>query len=163
MSFVFISYKREDEIRVGRIAQALAAEGVEVWWDRGLPGGESWHSNIESKLNEAGCVLVVWSTASAGGDGGYVREEARRGLSRNILVPVLIDPLQALPLGFGEIQAIDLSRWRGNRGDPFFKDLLATLRAKLSHEPPPIPKGPSTRVRGRLVWGSLSGAGLITF
>ena len=162
MSYVFISYKREDELRVGRIAQALTAEGVEVWWDRGLPGGESWHANIENKLSEAGCVLVVWSTASAGADGGYVREEARRGLSRNILVPVAIDPLPALPLGFGEIQAVDLSRWRGNRGDPFFKDLLATVQAKLSKEPLPVPKGPSTRVRRRLMWGSLSGAGLIT-
>jgi hypothetical protein len=162
MSFAFISYKREDELPVGRIAQALAAEGVEVWWDRGLPGGESWHSNIESKLNEAGCVVVVWSAASAGPDGGYVREEARRGLSRNILVPVLIDRLSELPLGFGEIQAIELSHWRGDRKDPFFQDLLATVRAKLANTPLPVSKGPGTRVRRRLVWGGLSAAGLLT-
>ena len=162
MSFVFISYKREDELRVGRIAQSLAAEGVEVWWDRGLPGGESWHSNIESKLKEAGCVVVVWSTASAGNDGGYVREEARRGLSRNVLVPVLIERLPELPLGFGEVQAIDLSHWRGDRKDPFFQDLLATVRAKLDNAPLPLSKGPGARVRRRLMWGGLSAAGLLT-
>ena len=163
MSYVFISYKREDELRVGRIAQALEAEGLEVWWDRGLPGGESWHSNIESKLKDAGCVVVVWSTASSGHDGGYVREEARRGLNRNILVPVLIDALSELPLGFGEIQAIDLSRWRGDRRDPFFQDLVSTARAKLANRTMPVPKGPSNRVRRRLFWGSgLSGAGIIS-
>jgi hypothetical protein len=162
MSYVFISYKREDETRAGRIAQALVAEGIEVWWDRGLPGGESWHANIESKLNDAGCVLVVWSVSSAGPDGGYVREEARRGLSRNILVPALIDKLPELPLGFGEIQAVDLSRWRGDRKDPFFQDLLATVRAKLANAPMPIPQGPSKRVQRRLMWGGLSSAGLVS-
>jgi hypothetical protein len=162
MSHVFLSYKREDELRVGRIAQALGEEGVEVWWDRGLPGGESWHSNIETKLNEAGCVVVIWSRGSAGADGGYVREEARRGLSRNILVPVLIDELPELPLGFGEIQAIDLTHWRGDRKDPYFEDLLATVRAKLASAPLPVPRGPSSRVRRKLMWGGLSGAGLLT-
>src|SRR3954469_17397423 len=99
MSHVFVSYKREDEVRAGRLARALEAEGLTVWWDRGLPGGESWHRNIEEKLTTAGCVVVVWSSHSAGAEGGYVREEARRGLARNILVPVLIDKLEHLPLG----------------------------------------------------------------
>jgi hypothetical protein len=160
MNQVFLSYKREDEMRAGRIARALAAEGLDVWWDRGLPGGESWHSNIETKLQHAGCVVVVWSTSSAGPDGGYVREEARRGLGRNILVPVLIDRLDALPLGFGEIQAIDLTAWRGDRRDDYFQDLVATVRAKLAAAPLPVPRGPARRVARRLLWGSVSGTGL---
>jgi hypothetical protein len=162
MSYVFISYKREDELRVARIAGGLEAEGIEVWWDRGLPGGESWHSGIEAKLKDAGCVVVVWSQASASTDGGYVREEARRGLGRSILVPVLIDPIADLPLGFGEIQAIDLTRWRGDRRDAYFRDLVNTVRAKLASEPLPVPRGPAARVRRRLMWSGLSGAGLLT-
>lgn len=160
MSHVFLSYKREDEVRVGRIARALESAGLDVWWDRGLPGGESWHSNIESKLQDAGCVVVLWSAHSAGSDGGYVREEARRGLSRNLLVPVLIDSLSELPLGFGEIQAIDLTRWRGDSSDPYFQDLVATVRAKLANTPIPAPRGPTRRIARRLMWGSASGAGL---
>jgi len=161
MSHVFISYKREDELRVGRIARALEAAGFEVWWDRGLPGGESWHSNIEAKLEQAGCVVVIWSYGSAGQDGGFVREEARRGIARNLLVPVLIDRLTNLPLGFGEIQAVDLTRWRGDARDPFFQDLIATIRAKLNHTPMPAPLGPARRIARRLLWGSgLSGLGV---
>jgi hypothetical protein len=157
---VFISYKREDELRVGRIARALEAAGLDVWWDRGLPAGESWHANIESKLQHAGCVVVVWSYASASPDGGYVREEARRGLGRNILVPVMIDRLSDLPLGFGEVQAIDLAHWRGDQRDPFFEDLVATIRAKLEGVAPVAPRGPTRRIARRLMWGSFSGAGL---
>lgn len=161
MSHVFLSYKREDELRAGRIAQALTAEGLEVWWDRGLPGGESWHRNIESKLEGAGCVVVVWSTHSAGADGGFVREEARRGLGRNILVPVLIDDLPQLPLGFGEIQALDLTRWRGDRRSVEFQDLVRTVRAKLADEPLPAPRAPARRIARRLAWGGASSAALL--
>lgn len=162
MSQVFVSYKREDELRVARIARALAAEGLDVWWDRGLPGGESWHTNIETELEQAQCVVVVWSASSSGPEGGYVREEARRGLSRNILVPVLIDPLQNLPLGFGEIQALDLTRWHGDRRDPWFVDMVNTIRAKLANEPLPSPRGPTKRIARRLMWGSLSGVAVTT-
>jgi hypothetical protein len=162
MSHVFISYKREDELRVGRLARALEAEGLEVWWDRGLPGGESWHANIEAKLQQAGCVVVVWSSASTGSDGGFVREEARRGLSLNILVPVLFDRIDVLPLGFGEIQALDLTRWRGDRRAADFRDLVGTIRAKLDNTALPAPQGPAKRVARRLMWGSLSGTALIS-
>lgn len=161
MSHVFISYKREDEARVGRLARALEAEGLEVWWDRGLPGGESWHANIEAKLADAGCVVVVWSEHSAGGEGGYVREEARRGLNRNLLVPVLIDRIGQLPLGFGEIQALDLTRWRGSPRDPFFQDLVATIRAKLANEPLPAARAPAKRLVRRAMWGSASGLAIV--
>ena len=160
MKHVFISYKREDELRAARIAHALEAEGLDVWWDRGLPGGESWHANIETKLHEAGCVVVVWSSASAGADGGYVREEARRGLNLNILVPVAIDRIEQLPLGFGEIQAIDLVRWHGDRRDPYFQDLVDTIRAKIANAPLPAPRGPTKRLARRLLWGSVSGTAL---
>src|SRR6185295_2124036 len=98
------------------------------------------HSNIEAKLRDAGCVVVVWSLNSTSTAGGFVREEARRGLNRNILVPVLIDAVSDLPLGFGEIQAVDLTRWRGDRGDAHFQDLVATVRAKLANQPMPAPR-----------------------
>ena len=59
-------------------------------------------------------------------------------------------------------QAIDLSHWRGERGDPFFRDLVATVRAKLSAAPLPAVTGPALRVRRRLMWGGLSGAVLLS-
>jgi hypothetical protein len=162
MTQVFIAYKREDETRVGRIARALEATGFEVWWDRGLPSGESWQVNIETNLNAAGCVVVVWSAESVAPEGSYVRDEARRGLARNILVPVLIDTAKTIPLGFGETQAIDLRQWKGDQRDPFFQDLVAAVRSKLEGTPAPKAKGPAARVAHRLFVGATSTAFLAT-
>jgi len=41
MKVVFVSYKREDEPRVGRLVRALEDAGFSVWWNRGLGGGEA--------------------------------------------------------------------------------------------------------------------------
>jgi len=156
---VFISYKREDEVRVGRLAQALEKAGLSVWWDRGLPGGESWRTNITNALAEARCVVVVWSHHSVGVEGAFVRDEAGRAMARGILVPVMIDRVHP-PLGFGELQAVDLTRWRGGQGDPFLVDLVSVIRAKLDNAPTPLPKGPTARLARRLVYGASSSVGL---
>jgi hypothetical protein len=164
MTHVFLSYKREDETRVARIAGALQKAGIDVWWDKALPNAESYQTSIETNLDAAGCVVVVWSAGAVAPEGSYVRDVARRGLSRGILVPVLIDKVKGIPLGFGELQAIDLTRWKGDVRDPFFQDLVASIRAKLTGQPAPKPKGPAARVARRLIAGGLAsaGTGLIT-
>jgi TIR domain len=159
MSDVFISYKREDEVRVARLAKALEKAGLSIWWDRGLPGAESWRENIAGALHSAKCVVVVWSQGSVGVEGAFVRDEAGRAMARGILVPVMIDKV-APPLGFGELQAIDLTGWRGNPRDPFFQDLVAVIRAKLENGPTPAPKGPTKRVMRRLAYGATSSGAL---
>lgn len=158
MNEVFVSYKREDEARVGRLVRALERAGFSVWWDRGLAAGESWRAQIQAALDAAQCVIVVWTKASVGPAGDFVRDEAGQAKRRCVLLPVLLDRV-APPLGFGELQAIDLSRWTGRQGDPFFVDLCAAARAKLAGRPPPPAKGPMKRLLRRLTWGSLASAG----
>lgn len=157
MSDVFFSYKREDEVRAGRLVQALQQQGLAVWWDRGLPGGEQWRANIEAALAQAKCAVVVWTRASVGPEGGFVKDEAARAARRRILVPVMLDRVEA-PLGFGELQAIDLTHWRGSARDPFLQDLVAAIRAKLEGRPVPPPLGPMKRLRQRLTAGGLASA-----
>jgi hypothetical protein len=154
---VFVSYKREDELRALQVVQALRAHGLEVWSDQSLPGGESWRANIEKALDGAGCVVVLWSAASVGEQGAFVRDEAGRGAQRGILVPVLLDRV-APPVGFGEIQAIDLSAWRGNPRDPTLHDLVAAARAKLEGRAAPPARGPTARLVRRLTWSGVGGA-----
>jgi hypothetical protein len=154
MSDVFLSYKREDELRVGRLVKALEKHGLSVWWDRGLPGGEIWREGIDSALTAARCVVVVWTEASVGPAGGFVKDEAARGASRGVLVPVMLDRIQ-VPLGFGEIQAIDLSYWRRSPRDPFLLDLVAAIRAKMEGRPVPPAQGPMKRLLRRLAFGSV--------
>lgn len=165
MTDIFLSYKREDEARVGRLARALEQAGLRLWWDRGLPGGESWRANIQAALDGAKCVIVAWTRESTGPAGDFVRDEAGRAKARGILVPVLLERVRA-PLGFGEIQAIDLSHWRGDARDPFFLDLVAAVRAKLEGRPVPPARGPMARLARRLTIGgiaSAASAGVVAF
>ena len=92
-----------------------------------------------------------------GPTGDFVRDEAREGKGRGILVPVKLDRI-APPLGFGEIQTIDLTRWKGSTDDPFFQDLLAAVKAKQNGRPVPAAKGPMRRLRQRLTYGTVLSA-----
>lgn len=157
MNELFVSYKREDEARVARLVQALEGIGLSVWWDRGLPSGESWRRQIQTALDAATCVIVVWTHESVGPEGDFVRDEAGQAKRRGVLVPVLFDKVTP-PLGFGEIQAIDLIHWKGNPSDLFFQDLCAAVAAKLESRPVPPAKGPMKRLVRRLTLSSLASA-----
>jgi hypothetical protein len=61
-------------------------------------------------------------------------------------------------LGFGEIQAIDLTHWKGNSRDPFFTDLCAAVSAKLEGRAVPPAKGPMKRLIRRLTYSSVASA-----
>lgn len=165
MSDIFISYKREDEARAARLVQALQKAGLNPWWDRGLPGGENWRENIQAALSAAKVVIVAWTHESVGPTGDFVRDEAGQAKARGVLVPVLLERVRA-PLGFGEVQAIDLSRWRGSPRDPDFLDLVAAVRAKLDGRATPPARGPATRLFRRIFYGgalSAVAAGAMAF
>lgn len=157
MSEIFISYKREDEARVGRLVRALEGAGLSVWWDRGLAVGENWRSQIQDALNAARCVIVVWTHQSVGPAGDFVRDEAAQAKRRGVLVPVLLDKVDP-PLGFGEVQAIDLTHWKGSSRDPFFQDLSAAVTAKLEGRAVPPAKGPMKRLLRRLTYSTFASA-----
>jgi TolB-like protein/tetratricopeptide (TPR) repeat protein len=128
MTDVFISYKREDYARVKPLADALTADGLQVWWDMEIPGGAGWRQTIEDALRNAKCVLVVWSRRSVGPEGEFVQEEATHAKARGVYLPICIDPVQP-PLGFGQIQVLPLLRWNGRRDDAGYAKLYQTVCA----------------------------------
>ena len=143
MADIFVSYKAEDRRRIRPLVEALQAEGFSVWWDEQIGGGATWRHAIETELNAAKCVIVVWSNRSVGPDGTFVQDEATRAQQRHVYVPVLIDKVH-LPLGFGETQALPLTGWHGNRSDPRYEAVLAAVRrnvgAKRRASTSPIPQ-----------------------
>lgn len=162
MSDVFISYKSGDAARVIRLVRALETAGLSVWWDRSLVAGENWRSQIQCAIDAAKCVIVVWTEESVGPAGDFVRDEARHAKSRGVLVPVKLSNVDP-PMGFGEIQAIDLTHWKGSSRDPFFEDLVAAARAKIEGRKVPPSKGPTKRLTRRLSYGSLASAFIFCF
>lgn len=128
---IFISYKAEDRARLAPLVTALEAEGFSVWWDARIGGGANWRQEIEQHLDAAKCVIVAWSKGSVGPQGHFVRDEATRSLRRGTYLPISLDSVDP-PLGFGEIQAISLRRWKGDRSDARLAALLNAVKARIS-------------------------------
>jgi serine/threonine-protein kinase len=158
---VFLSYKAEDRARLKPLVEALEAEGFTVWWDARIGGGTNWHEDIEQHLDAAKCVLVAWSKRSVGHDGHFVRDEARRAQRREVYVPVCLDPVEP-PLGFGEIQALSLRGWKGDRGDVRFQAVADAVQSHVSGEPVVHPhvdfREPHVSRRTAIVGGAIAAA-----
>ena len=130
---VFVSYKAEDRPRLIPLVEALEAEGFTLWWDLHIAGGTNWQEEIEEHLESARCVIVAWSKRSVGHGGHFVRDEARRAQRRGAYLPVRLDAIEP-PLGFGEVQAISLKGWHGDRSDPRFRAIADAVRRRISGE-----------------------------
>jgi serine/threonine-protein kinase len=127
---LFLSYKAEDRSRVAPLVEALESDGLSVWWDAHIGGGEDWRDTILRHLEAARCVIVIWSRRSVGPQGNFVRDEATRAQRRKTYFPLRIDKVDP-PLGFGETQALDLTGWKGDRSDPRYQAVLGALRKRL--------------------------------
>jgi formylglycine-generating enzyme required for sulfatase activity len=146
MSDIFISYAREDRPRAEALARALEEHGWSVWWDWRIPAGKTFRQVIQEQLDQARCVIVLWSATSVASE--WVIEEAMEGKERRVLVPVLTDRVRP-PLGFRQIQTAELTGWDGEATAPTFLKLSADIEALIGAPadvaPPP---GPSRRQSG---------------
>ncbi|MCC6586287.1 MAG: SUMF1/EgtB/PvdO family nonheme iron enzyme [Bryobacterales bacterium] len=142
MSDIFISYASADRARVKPLVEVLQREGWSVWWDRTIPPGKTWDQVIESAIQQARCVVVLWSKASVASE--WVRLEAHDGKQRGILIPAKIDNVEP-PFAFRMIQAASLVDWRGERNHAELAELLREVeslvprRVQAAAEPAPGP------------------------
>lgn len=97
---VFLSYASQDAEAVERIASALRAAGVEVWFDRSeLLGGDAWDAKIRKQIAECALFAPVISAATQARGEGYFRLEWKLAVDRShlmahdqpFLLPVVID------------------------------------------------------------------------
>jgi TolB-like protein/cytochrome c-type biogenesis protein CcmH/NrfG len=97
---VFLSYAREDTEAARRIADALRAFGVEVWFDQSeLRGGDSWDAKIKKQIRECALFVPLVSVQTQERTEGYFRREWLLAVERTrdmahgvaFIVPVVID------------------------------------------------------------------------
>jgi TolB-like protein len=97
---VFLSYASEDAAAAERIAIALRAAGIEVWFDKTeLRGGDAWDTAIRTQIHECRLFIPVISTTTEARGEGYFRREWKFAVDRThdlserraFLVPVVID------------------------------------------------------------------------
>ena len=103
---VFISYSHRNRSIAEGLANTLGKEGITVWFDPALVGGQAFRDVIAARLDAAKAVLVVWSEDSV--DSDWVRAEAGRAKGGGKLVSLLADglPRRSLPIPFGEGQVV---------------------------------------------------------
>ncbi len=97
---VFLSYARDDAAVARRIAEALRASGLEVWFDESeLRGGDTWDAKIRRQIKECVLFLPVVSAHTQARGEGYFRLEWKLAVERThlmaegvpFLAPVVID------------------------------------------------------------------------
>ena len=129
---IFLSYAHGDQARAQKLAAALERCGFTVWWDALIEGGSRYAKSIDEALSSADAILVLWSRQSVESD--WVRDEAAQGRERHRLVPLSLDGTQP-PLGFRQLQVIDLSGWRGRANAPQIEAIRRAVVAVAGGEP----------------------------
>ena len=124
MARVFLSYAREDVEVARKLASVLADAGQTVWWDRHLHGGANFSNEIDRELKNAEAVMVLWSPASIAS--AWVQDEAAEGRDSGRLVPATLDSAKP-PLGFRQLQCIDLAPWHKDARSEPIEDLLSAI------------------------------------
>ena len=146
MARVFLSYAREDVDTARKLAGVLEGAGQTVWWDRHVHGGANFSNEIDRELKNAQVVMVLWSPTSI--SSAWVQDEAAEGRDSGRLVPATLDSVKP-PLGFRQLQCIDLSSWNRDGGTDSIDDLLLAISkvagdaapgkaAESAAAPPPI-------------------------
>lgn len=142
MADVFLSYAREDRDRAAQMAQALEAAGLDVFWDNEIPPGTTWADFIEQKLAQCKALIVLWSQHSTTSQ--WVREEARMGRDKGVLIPVMIDNSNP-PFGFGEVQSANLADWQGEADHPNWRRFVDAVKRFADTQPTPRAPEPPPR------------------
>ncbi len=137
---VFLSYASQDAAAVRRIAEALRADGVEVWFDQDeLVGGDAWDAKIRRQIGECALFLPVISASTQARMEGYFRLEWKIAAQRThtmadekaFLLPIVIDATRDTDAKVPpEFKAVQWTRLPGGETPPAFcarvKKLLAT-------------------------------------
>ena len=127
MADIFISYAREDLPKARLLAEAMIADGLSVWWDHDLLGGDQFREEISETIAAAKMVIVIWSENSVLSP--FVKDEASRANDRGVLLPVAVGDVEP-PVGFGELQTIRFKRWAETTAE--WETLVRTVRARLA-------------------------------
>jgi TolB-like protein/Tfp pilus assembly protein PilF len=122
---IFLSYGHGDVAIAKQFAETFEREGFTVWWDATLRSGEAFDSAIETALENAKAVVVLWSKTSV--QSRWVRAEATLADRSKTLIPVMIEPC-VRPIMFELMHTIDLAHWQGAADDATWLSLLAEMR-----------------------------------
>lgn len=152
---VFLSYASQDAEAAGRIAAALRAAGVEVWFDQSeLRGGDAWDRKLRHQIRDCALFVAIVSKTTDSRLEGYFRREWRLAIERTrdmaeerpFLVPVVVDETsdgtRRVPERFHEVQ---WTRLPGGETPPAFVQQVQALLALIPDVAPAVSTDPPVR------------------
>jgi TolB-like protein/tetratricopeptide (TPR) repeat protein len=163
-AYVFLSYARADEKAARAIIRLIERSGFRVWWDGLIPSGERFSAKISEALEGAGAVVVLWSANSA--KSTWVQDEASFARDHQRLVPILIDGTEP-PLGFRQLQCVDVSRGGLRASNPAMFKALQTIADMMDRPMSPAIAKAAERGgigrRGLIAASAAAGAAVVGF
>jgi len=139
VSDVFISYSRDNQEVVRRLAEAVKGLGYDVWWDDQLPPHLAYGDVIAQKVGEAKAAIVVWSANAAASE--WVRAEADMARNQRKLIQTSIDGAEP-PMPFNQLHYVSLADWNGETDHPGWakvRESLVALAGAPAGEAPTVP------------------------
>lgn len=107
MSFIFISYSRQDQAYVSQLAQALGTHRLPVWLDDRIDYGTNWPRIIQEKLERCQVFLLVMSPRSY--DSHWVQCELSLALElKKPVYPLLLEGNRWLSVA--ALQTVDVRK-----------------------------------------------------
>ncbi len=139
---VFLSYASQDADAAKRIAEALRAAGIEVWFDQNeLVGGDAWDAKIRKQIAECALFVPIISVNTQARREGYFRLEWRIAAQRThmmseqvaFLLPLVVDETRDaaadVPAEFRSVQWTRLCQGYG--GQALNETVLAALCTRV--------------------------------
>jgi len=134
---VFLSYASQDAEAAKRIADALRAAGVEVWFDQSeLVGGDAWDAKIRGQISSCGLFVPVISANTQARLEGYFRLEWKLAAQRThtmadekaFLLPIVIDATRDAEAKVpGEFKTVQWTKLPGGDTPPAFATRVQKL------------------------------------
>jgi TolB-like protein len=139
VSAVFLSYASQDREVARGLFDALAAAGIEAWFDRSeLRGGDAWDRKIRREVQECALFIPVISSNTAARREGYFRlewdlaDQRTHMMARNraFIVPVCVDATPETTADVPEsFQRVQWTRLPGGEVTPEFIEHVRRLLA----------------------------------
>jgi len=134
---VFLSYSRDDAAAARRVAEALRASGIEVWFDENeLRGGDAWDTKIRRQINDCTLFVCLISRNTEARSKGYFRLEWKLAVEQThmllegtpFIVPVVIDDVPESAASVpSEFMKVQWTRLPGALPTPHFVEQVGRL------------------------------------
>ena len=90
---IFISYRRSDQAIARSLVAELEKQGLSVWWDQNIDGGEDWRDAIVAGLESAKSLVILFSD-DCNSSKQLRKELAIADTLNKPIIPILIEDTQ---------------------------------------------------------------------